>query len=315
MIQARDVSLFQTQISAAIGARYRIERELGRGGMAVVYLAEDLKHRRQVAIKVLRPELATSITSERFLREIAVAARLNHPNILSLHDSGEAEELLFYVMPYAQGESLRDRLDREGALPTDDSVAIVREVAEALTHAHAEGIIHRDIKPENILLSGGHALVSDFGIAHAMDVAGGERLTATGVAIGTPAYMSPEQASGARAVDARSDMYSLACVAYEMLSGDPPFTGGNAQAIMARHVVDAPLPLRSVRPTVPEAVDVVLAKALAKVPSDRFATATEFAGALTRAHTASDVAPFWRPAIWLRQRRHRITALVAAPAK
>jgi serine/threonine-protein kinase len=279
--------------------------------MAVVLLAEDLKHRRRVAIKVLHPELSSSLGSERFLREITLAARLSHPNILALYDSGEVDGLLYYVMPYVQGETLRERIDREGALSAEETLTILHDVAEALGHAHAEGIIHRDIKPENILLSGGHAIVSDFGIARAVDAAGGERLTATGLAIGTPAYMSPEQASGVRAVDARSDVYSLACVAYEMLGGDPPFTGGSPQAVMARHALDAPLPLRSVRPTVSEAMDVVLAKALAKVPGDRFATPVQLVDALGRAHTTGGVRLRWRPMLWARQRSHRLTAAIA----
>ena len=310
MIQALDVSAFPMQL-AALGDRYRVERELGRGGMAIVFLAEDLKHRRRVAIKVLRSELSSSLGSERFLREITLAARLSHPNILALYDSGEVNGLFFYVMPYVQGESLRERLDREGALSTDDALAILHEVGDALNHAHAEGIIHRDIKPENILLSGGHAMVSDFGIARALDAAGGERLTATGLAIGTPAYMSPEQASGMRNVDARSDVYSLGCVAYEMLAGAPPFTGGSPQALMARHALDKPLPMRTVRPTVSEAMDVVVEKALAKVPSDRFATPVQLVEALTKAHMTGDVKAFWRPMLWLRQRSHRLTAAVA----
>ena len=313
MIQAGTDSNLGVQPGSPFAGRYQVERELGRGGMAVVYLAEDMKHHRRVAIKVLHPELSSSVGGGRFLREIAVAAQLSHPNILALHDSGETGGLLYYVMPYAEGESLRDRLQRERALSPEDALAIVREVAEALEHAHARGIVHRDIKPENILLSGGHALVSDFGIAHAVDVAGGERLTATGIAVGTPAYMSPEQASG-MSVDARSDVYSLACVAYEMLGGDPPFTGGSPQAIMARHAIDTPLPLRTVRPTVTEAMDVVLGKALAKVPGDRFATPTQLAVALNKAHATGGFRPFWRPRVWLRQRSHRITAAVAVIA-
>ena len=313
MIQARDLPALATHLPA-LGERYRVERELGRGGMAVVFLAEDLKHKRPVAIKVLHPELSSSLGSERFLREISLAARLSHPNILALYDSGEVNGLLYYVMPYVPGETLRDRLDREGPLSADEALIILHEVADALGHAHGEGIVHRDIKPENILLSGGHAIVSDFGIARAVDAAGGERLTATGLAIGTPAYMSPEQASGVRAVDARSDVYSLACVAYEMLGGDPPFTGGSPQAIMARHALDTPLPLRSVRPTVSEAMDVVLAKALAKVPGDRFATPVELADALGSAHATGGVKLRWRPMLWLRQRSHRFTAAVAVVA-
>jgi serine/threonine-protein kinase len=282
--------------------------------MATVFLARDVKHDRSVAIKVLQPDLASSLASERFLLEISLAAKLNHPNILTLYDSGEANGMLYYVMPYAEGESLRAKLQREGALSTDEAIAIVRQVADALTYAHGAGVVHRDIKPENILISGGHAVVSDFGIARALDVAGGERLTATGIAIGTPAYMSPEQAAGVRAVDARSDLYSLACVAYEMLGGDPPFTGGSPQALMARHAMDTPLPLRTVRPTLSEAFDVVLEKALAKVPGDRFATAGQLADALVRAHTTGDVKAFWKPMLWLRQRSERVTRVIAVVA-
>lgn len=278
---------FPEPLAAAIRDRYRIEREIGRGGMATVFLAQDLKHDRPVAIKVLLPELSGALASERFLREITVAANLNHPHILGVYDSGEADGVLYYVMPYVQGESLRDRLVREGALSAEDALGIVREVADALSHAHAAGVIHRDIKPENILLSGGHAVVSDFGIAYALSAAGSDRLTATGLAIGTPAYMSPEQASGERRVDARSDIYSLACVAYEMLGGDPPFTGGSPQAVMARHAIDTPLPLRTVRPTISEETDAVLEKALAKVPADRFATAVQLSEALGRAHATT----------------------------
>ncbi|HEU5261101.1 MAG TPA: serine/threonine-protein kinase, partial [Gemmatimonadales bacterium] len=217
-------------LRAALAGRYTIERTLGRGGMATVYLARDLRHQRAVAVKVLRPDLFDSSGRERFLREIEIAAGLQHPNILPLHDSGAADGLLYYVMPYVEGESLRDRLDRENQLPVDEALRIAREVAEALGYAHGHGIVHRDIKPANVLLSAGHALVMDFGIAHAISEAGGPQLTERGIAVGTPAYMSPEQASGREAVDARSDLYALGCVVYEMLAGEPPFTGRTAQA-------------------------------------------------------------------------------------
>jgi serine/threonine-protein kinase len=256
--------------------------------MAIVYLAEDLKHGRPVAIKVLHPDLSSALGAERFRREIDFAARLTHPNILPLHDSGQADGLLYYVMPYVEGESLRDRLTRDRQLPMEDAIRIAREVAEALSHAHAFGIVHRDIKPENILLAAGHAVVSDFGIARVVEAAGSERLTATGLAVGTPAYMSPEQAAGDRAVDGRADIYSLACVAYEMLGGEPPFTGPSPQAVMARHAMDPLPPLRTLRPTVSEGVDRVLAKAMAKVPADRFTTAIQFAEALERAHATGE---------------------------
>jgi len=276
-------------LNRAFAERYHVLQELGRGGMATVYLAQDLKLHRQVAVKVLRPELAASLGNDRFLREIEIAARLNHPHILQLHDSGEAGGHLYYAMPYVEGESLRQRLEREGQLPIVEVIAIVQAVASALTYAHQHQIIHRDIKPENILLARNasdgavHPLVADFGIARALDVAGGERLTETGLALGTPAYMSPEQAASGR-LDGRSDIYALGCVAYEMLAGAPPFTGPTAQAILARHAVDPVPSLHTVRGTVPPAVEVAIERALAKVPADRFDTADEFAQALSAQH-------------------------------
>jgi TolB-like protein/tetratricopeptide (TPR) repeat protein len=271
------------RLQAALAGRYTVERELGRGGMAIVYFAQDLKHRRPVAIKVLRPELAAHLGTRRFLREIETAAGLSHPHILPLHDSGADDGLFWYVMPYVAGESLRDRLTREAQLPLDEAIQIAREVVGALSHAHSHGVIHRDIKPENILCSGGHALVSDFGIARALDASGGDRITETGMAVGTPAYMSPEQASAGRTIDARSDIYSLGCVVYEMLGGQPPFTGPTPQAVLARHTLDPVPSLRTLRPTVPVALQDVIERALAKVPADRFATALEFGEALDRA--------------------------------
>jgi len=269
------------RLATALAERYTVERELGHGGMAVVFLAHDLRHDRRVAIKVLRPELTAALGAERFLREITIAAQLHHPHILPLYDSGDAGGLLYYVMPYVEGESLRDRLARETQLPLEDALGITREVADALSYAHRHDVVHRDIKPENILLEAGHAVVSDFGIARAITAAGGEQLTATGIAVGTPAYMSPEQASGEHRVDGRSDIYSLGCVLYEMLAGAPPFTGPTPQAIMARHSMD-PLPsLRTVRAAVPAPVERAIAKALGKVPADRFATPAQFADALT----------------------------------
>jgi serine/threonine-protein kinase len=269
-------------VSEAFRDRYAIERELGRGGMATVYLARDLKHGRLVALKVLRPELAATLGPERFLREIQIAAKLNHPHILPLHDSGAADGLLYYVMPYVEGESLRGRLTQEKQLPVEDTLRLGQEVAQALDYAHRHGVVHRDIKPENILLEEGQAVVADFGIAHAISQAGGTRLTETGLTLGTPAYMSPEQAAGESSLDGRSDVYSLGCVLYEMLAGEPPFTGPTAQVIMARRLHE-PLPsLRVVRDTVPVGVEQTIAKALAKVPADRFATAAEFAHALSR---------------------------------
>jgi serine/threonine-protein kinase len=273
------------EVTAALQDRYTIERALGRGGMATVYLAEDLTLRRRVAIKLLHPELAATLGPERFQREIAIASRLSHANILPLYDAGMAGGELFYTMPFVDGESLRERLQRETQLPVDEALGIVRAVAAALDYAHREGIIHRDIKPENILLARApdgrlsQTLVADFGIARALDVAGGDKLTETGLALGTPSYMSPEQASAGR-LDARSDIYALGCVAYETLAGHPPFTGPTSQAILARHSVD-PIPsLRTVRATVPQEVEWAIERALAKVPADRFATATEFAEAL-----------------------------------
>jgi len=268
-------------VSEAFRDHYLVERELGRGGMATVYLARDLKHNRPVALKVLHPELAATLGPERFLREIQIAANLNHPHILPLHDSGTVNGLLYYVMPYVEGESLRDRLSREKQLPLEDTLRIGREVAQALDYAHRHGVVHRDIKPENILLEEGEAVVADFGIAHAISEAGGTRLTETGITLGTPVYMSPEQAAGESSLDGRSDLYSLGCVLYEMLAGEPPFTGPTAQVIMARRLHEPVPSLRVVRDTVPAGVERTIGKALAKVPADRFATGAEFAHALS----------------------------------
>jgi len=276
-------------LSAALADRYRLERELGHGGMATVYLAQDLRHDRAVALKVLKPELAHALGPERFLREIQVTAQLDHPHILPLLDSGDAGGFLYYVMPYVQGETLRTRLMREKQLPLDDALQIAAEVADALNYAHGQGIVHRDIKPENLLLAGRHVRVADFGIARAVTAAGGDSLTATGVAIGTPAYMSPEQAGGSKDVDGRSDLYSLGCVLYEMLAGHPPFTGGTAHEILARHSMDAVPSLAAARPTVPEGLERAIATALAKVPADRFSTAAQFADALARRGSSATV--------------------------
>jgi serine/threonine-protein kinase len=266
-------------LRAALAGRYTIEREIGRGGVAIVYLARDVKHDRYVALKRLRPELAASVGPVRFLQEIHIAAALQHPHILPLYDSGEAAGTLYYVMPFIEGAaSLRDRLEREKQLSLDDALQVAREVAEGLSFAHSRGVIHRDVKPENILFAGGQAVISDFGIARALAVAG-ERITATGLSVGTPAYMSPEQAGGDD-VDQRSDVYSLGCVLYEMLAGEPPFTGPSEQAIIARVLSERPRSLRVVRPTLPAAIERIVEKALAKVPADRFATAAEFAEAL-----------------------------------
>jgi len=269
------------RLTAALADRYRIESELGRGGMAIVYLAHDLKHDREVALKVLRQEISASLGGERFLREIHTAATLNHPHIMPLLDSGEADGLLYYAMPYIEGESLAERIDREKQLPMEEAKQIVKEVADGLGYAHAQGIIHRDIKPENIMLSAGHAVIADFGIARAVTTAGGTKLTETGIAIGTAMYMSPEQASGRDSLDARSDLYSLGCVLYETLVGEPPFLGNTPQAVMARHAVDLAPPIRTVRPSVPEDLENIVGKALDKVPADRFQTAEEFTRALS----------------------------------
>jgi serine/threonine protein kinase/tetratricopeptide (TPR) repeat protein len=268
------------RLSAALAGRYTLERVLGHGRMATVYLAQDLKLDRLVALKVLRPELAAALGSERFLREVRITARLNHPHILPLLDAGEADGFVYYTMPYVEGESLRDRLAREKQLRLEDALQIAREVADALSYAHSHDIVHRDVKPENILLESGHAVVADFGIARAITAAGGERLTDTGIAMGTPAYMSPEQAAGSEHLDGRSDQYSLGCVLYEMLAGHPPFTGTTAQEILARHSLDAVPLLTAARPTVPVAVERAIHTALAKVPADRFATAMQLAEAL-----------------------------------
>ena len=273
----------------ALADRYPIERPLGRGGMATVYLAQDLKHQRQVAIKVLHPELAAGLGTDRFLREIRIEAGLQHPHILPLHDSGEADGFLYYVMPYVAGESLRERLTREGRLSMQDTLRLGGDVAEALHYANERGVVHRDIKPENILLSGGHALVADFGIAKAVEAAGDSRLTETGWGMGTPAYMSPEQILGA-AVDGRSDVYGLGCVLYEMLLGHPPFPAATARAVFARHQLDLPPSIREERPDVPEHVEAALFKALAKEPNDRFATTAKLLDALTLSDTEHSVA-------------------------
>ena len=272
----------------ALKGRYRIEREIGAGGMAVVYLARDLQRDRPVALKVLRPEVGAAAGAERFEREIRLAARLTHPNILPVLDSGAADGRLWYTMPFIDGESLRARIDREKQLPLDDAIRLTREIADALAYAHAQGVLHRDVKPENILLASGHALVTDFGIARALDETA-ERLTHTGITIGTPGYMSPEQSSGELHLDARSDLYSLASVSYEMLAGEPPFTGPTAQVIIARRLSQPAPSVRATRPSVPESVDSALRRALAPLPADRFATITDFERALTDSRTAAGV--------------------------
>jgi hypothetical protein len=264
----------------ALADRYAIERELGRGGMATVFLARDIKHDRRVAIKVLEPELGAVLGHERFQAEIKVTATLQHPNLLPLFDSGEAAGQLFYVMPYVQGETLRARLERERQLPVDEALRMVTAIAGALDYAHAHGVIHRDLKPENILLQAGQPVVADFGIALAVSNAGGARVTQTGLSLGTPQYMSPEQATGERQIDARSDQFSLAAVAYELLVGEPPHTGGTAQIILARLMTEVPRPVHATRASVPAHVSAAIARALSKAPADRFASTHAFADAL-----------------------------------
>jgi serine/threonine protein kinase/tetratricopeptide (TPR) repeat protein len=270
------------QLNRAFGGRYLIERELGSGGMGLVFLAQDLKHHRPVAIKVLRPGLSGSLGASRFLSEIQVAARLQHPNIVALYDSGEAEGVLFFVMSYVEGESLRDRLRREGPLPIEEAIRVARDVADALGYAHAHHVVHRDVKPENIWLAGGRALVMDFGIARAVSEAGGADLTETGIVVGTPQYMAPEQTTHGPQVDGRADVYALGCVVYEMLAGEPPYTGTSAQSVIAKVLADPVPSVRRLRDTVPLALEQALVKALAKIPADRFASTAAFGEALTR---------------------------------
>jgi serine/threonine-protein kinase len=268
------------RLKAALADRYVIKGELGRGGMATVYLAEDLKHRRKVAVKVLNPDLSEALGAERFLREIEVAANLMHPHILPVFDSGEADGLLYSVMPLVQGGSLRDRLEQEGQLPIDEAVKITCEIADALAHAHEREVVHRDVKPANILLSGDHAVLADFGIAQAVAKADETRLTKTGVFVGTPAYMSPEQATGEQGLDGRSDQYALACVLYEMLAGGPPFTGANSQMVLARHLGAAVPSITAARAGVPPPVAAAMTRALGKMPEDRYPSASAFWDAL-----------------------------------
>jgi serine/threonine-protein kinase len=289
------------RLNAVLGGRYTLGRELGRGGMATVYLATDRKHDRQVAIKVLHPELSVTLGAERFLREIQIEAKLNHPHILPLHDSGHANGFLYYVMPYVEGESLRDRLNREGRLSVEEALRISKEAATALDYAHEQGLVHRDIKPENILLSAGQAVVADFGIARAVDEAGGEQLTATGVSVGTPAYMSPEQAAGERKIDSRTDLYALGCVLYEMLTGEPPFAGPSPQVVMARKVSEPAPGLKDKRDGVSEELEAIVLKALARKPEDRYETAGDLDHALTAGLPRAE---------WVREgRRSRVQTL------
>src|SRR5687767_1155412 len=281
------------RLQAKLSDRYSIERELGQGGMATVYLATDVRHEREVAIKVLHPELSASIGGERFEREIKLAARLQHPHILGLYDSGETDNLLYYVMPFVKGESLRDRLDREGQLPIEDAIQIALEVADALGYAHAQGIIHRDIKPENIILSGGHALVADFGIARSIGLASGQQLTTIrSIGPGTPAYMSPEQLIPGQELDGRTDIYALATVLYELLTGELPFRHDDGRVDNVRKISTPPPSIRLKRKDIPEALDRAIARGLAGSPNERFSSATEFAHALSAAaHLTPESSP------------------------
>ncbi len=290
LVSSASMSDVLTRLTDALQDRYRVSKEIGAGGMATVYLAHDLRHERDVAIKVLHPDLAAALGAERFLAEIKTTAKLQHPHILPLLDSGEAGGLLFYVMPYVAGESLRRRLERETQLPVDDAVRIAREVASALESAHKHGVVHRDIKPENILIHEDQALVADFGIALAVSAAGGARMTQTGLSLGTPAYMAPEQAMGERAIDARADIYALGAVLYEMLVGEAPFTGPTVQAIVARVMTESPRPVTGQRRSVPPHVNAAVLKALQKLPADRFTTASQFGAALASAGSLSDSA-------------------------
>jgi serine/threonine-protein kinase len=305
------------ELNAILTDRYRIQRQLGQGGMATVYLAEDVKLGREVALKVLRPELGAVLGTERFLSEVKITARLDHPHILTLIDSGSAGGLLYYVLPYVRGESLRDLLNREQQLGVEQALAITKQVGSALDYAHRKGVVHRDIKPENILLQEGEAMLADFGIALAVQESGGSRLTETGLSLGTPHYMSPEQATGDRNVDARSDLYSLASVLFEMLVGEPPITGKTVQAVIAKLLTEPAMHVRTVRPTVPEHVDAAIARALSKVPADRFATVADFMRALDAATAASPNVTTSAAATGAaspKSRRIMITAVVAGVA-
>jgi len=298
----------QAVLTGALADRYRIEGQIGSGGMSTVFLAADLKHHRQVALKVLDPELTESLGARRFLREIETAAKLTHPHVLPVFDSGEAAGLLYFVMPYVKGESLRDRMVREKQLPVEDAVQIAREIADALAYAHEEGVIHRDVKPANILLESGHAVLADFGVAHALSEAKEDRITGTGLSLGTPAYMSPEQSTGSHDLDGRSDEYALGCVLYEMLTGDPPFTGSTPMAVLARHVHERLPSLEVVRPNLPFGLVEAVEKSLAKAPADRFRTLKEFGTAIAEGATTGATP------VRSRERRRRRMAWVAIPA-
>ena len=300
------------RLAVALADRYRIDRELGAGGMATVYLAHDLKHERQVAIKVLKPELGAVLGAERFLAEIKVTANLQHPNLLPLFDSGVADGLLYYVMPYVEGETLRARLEAEPQLPVEEAIRLTTLVAGALDFAHARGVVHRDLKPENILLQAGQPIVADFGIALAVATAGGERITQTGLSLGTPHYMSPEQAAAERVIDARSDQYALAAIMYEMLTGEPPHTGASSQAIIARLLTETPRRVRATRAAVPAALDDAILRALAKSPADRFASCGAFARATVTATNDRAASAVRRRAPWMVAATAGLAILVAA---
>lgn len=293
---------YEESLKAALADRYQIEREIGSGGMATVYLARDLKHNRQVAVKVLDPDLAERLGAERFLREIELAANLTHPHILPLFDSGEAGGFLFYVMPFIEGESLRSRLTKEKQLPVEDAVQIIREIADALAYAHEKGVIHRDVKPANVMLEAGHAVLADFGVAHAVAEAKEDRLTRTGTSLGTPTYMSPEQATGEQDLDGRSDQYALGCVLFEILAGHPPFTGAQVEAVVRQHLTEQPPSVTQARPAVTEEVVAVINRALAKNPADRFKTTGEMAAALALttkpAQEGAKATPLYERPIW-----------------
>ena len=313
------------QLRTSLADHYEIEREIGAGGMATVYLAHDerhnrdLRHDRRVALKVLRPDFGAVLGAERFLSEIKVTANLHHPNLLPLFDSGEAEGLLYYVMPYVEGESLRSRLDREKQLPIDEALRISIGIANALEYAHAHGVIHRDLKPENVLFQAGQPVIADFGIALAVSKAGGNRITQTGVSLGTPAYMSPEQATGDRVIDARSDIYSLGAMTYEMLTGEPPHTGSSSQALIARMLTETPRPIRTTRAAVPEYVEATVQRALEKIPADRFSSAREYAEGLrgrgdftaSRTFTAPVRASVRKRRAWMQSFRDPLVASLA----
>jgi serine/threonine-protein kinase len=276
------------RLKAALADRYEIERELGAGGMATVYLARDLRHEREVAVKVLRPELAAALGSDRFLQEVKIAANLTHPHILPLHDSGEADGFLYYVMPFIEGQSLREKLAREGEQPVADVVKILREVVDALSHAHERGVVHRDIKPDNVMLSGRHALVTDFGVAKAVSEATGrQQLTTAGVALGTPAYMAPEQAAADPHIDHRADIYAVGALAYELLAGRPPFTGTTPQEVLAAHVTQSAEPVTKHRESVPAALEQLVMRCLEKRPADRWQSAEEMLPQLEALSTPS----------------------------